>query len=120
MKSDDITRENKAVADHGVAAIDDAFMTAKVIMRSSLLAAVLAGLRALLLMRAIMAPMNRIAEILELMRTGDLRGRLSLAGKDELGAVETGFRSHHDCWRFSANDYTRQQSWYRHPSGDRT
>ncbi|MHC8355573.1 methyl-accepting chemotaxis protein [Pseudomonas sp. LB3P81] len=92
MKLNDILRENKVVADQGIVIIDDAVVTAKVIMGISLLVAVLAaGLCGLLLMRAIMAPMNRIVQILEIMRTGDLSGRLNLARKDEFGAVETGF-----------------------------
>ena len=92
MKLNDILRENKAVADLDIANIDDAVLTAKIIMGISLLVAVLAaGLCGLLLMRAIMAPMNRIVEILEIMRTGDLSRRLDLARKDEFGAVETGF-----------------------------
>ncbi|VVM56596.1 hypothetical protein PS662_01084 [Pseudomonas fluorescens] len=92
MKLNDIIRENKAVADEDIAAIDAAVVTAKTIMGISLLVAVLAaGLCGLLLMRAIMAPMNRIVEILQIMRTGDLSGRLNLARKDEFGAVETGF-----------------------------
>ena len=92
MKLNDILRENKAVADQDIVAIDDAVLTAKIIMGISLLVAVLAaGLCGLLLMRAIMAPMNRIVEILEIMRTGDLSRRLDLARKDEFGAVETGF-----------------------------
>ncbi|VVP09824.1 Methyl-accepting chemotaxis protein McpB [Pseudomonas fluorescens] len=92
MKLNDILRENKAVADKDIVAIDDAVLTAKIIMGISLLVAVLAaGLCGLLLMRAIMAPMNRIVEILEIMRTGDLSRRLDLARKDEFGAVETGF-----------------------------
>ncbi|SDU09908.1 methyl-accepting chemotaxis protein [Pseudomonas mandelii] len=92
MKLNDMIRENKAVADQDIAAIDDAVITAKVIMGISLLVAVLAaGLCGLLLMRAIMAPMNRIVQILEIMRTGDLSGRLNLERKDEFGAVETGF-----------------------------
>jgi methyl-accepting chemotaxis protein WspA len=91
-KLNDILRENKAVADQDIVAIDDAVLTAKIIMGISLLVAVLAaGLCGLLLMRAIMAPMNRIVEILEIMRTGDLSRRLDLARKDEFGAVETGF-----------------------------
>lgn len=91
-KLNDILRENKAVADQDIANIDDAVITAKVIMGISLLVAVLAaGLCGLLLMRAIMAPMNRIVQILEIMRTGDLSGRLNLERKDEFGAVETGF-----------------------------
>ncbi|TPG99110.1 methyl-accepting chemotaxis protein [Pseudomonas caspiana] len=92
MKLNDIIRENKAVADQEIATIDDAVDTAKVIMGISLLIAVLAaGLCGLLLMRAIMAPMNRIVEILEVMRAGDLSNRLNLERKDEFGAVETGF-----------------------------
>jgi methyl-accepting chemotaxis protein WspA len=92
MKLNDIIRENKAVADQDIANIDDAVVTAKAIMGISLLVAVLAaGLCGLLLMRAIMAPMNRIVQILEIMRTGDLSGRLNLERKDEFGAVETGF-----------------------------
>lgn len=92
MKLNDIISENKAVADSATAAIDDAVAAAKVSMGVSLLLAVLAaGLCGLLLMRAIMAPMNRILSILEIMRTGDLSGRLNLDRKDEFGAVETGF-----------------------------
>ncbi|MEN5091471.1 methyl-accepting chemotaxis protein [Pseudomonas protegens] len=92
MKLNDIISENKAVADSATAAIDDAVAAAKVSMGVSLLLAVLAaGLCGLLLMRAIMAPMNRIVSILEIMRTGDLSGRLNLERKDEFGAVETGF-----------------------------
>ncbi|MBV7479060.1 methyl-accepting chemotaxis protein [Pseudomonas sp. PDM31] len=92
LKLTDILRHNKAVADAEVAAIDDAVLTAKVIMGISLVIAVLAaGLCGLLLMRAIMAPMNRIVEILGIMRTGDLSSRLNLERKDEFGAVETGF-----------------------------
>ncbi|SED16974.1 methyl-accepting chemotaxis protein WspA [Pseudomonas mohnii] len=92
MKLNDIIVENKAVADKDMAAIDDAVVTAKISMGISLLVAILAaGLCGLLLMRAIMAPMNRIVSILEVMRTGDLSNRLNLERKDEFGAVETGF-----------------------------
>ncbi len=92
MKLNDIISENKAVADAATAAIDDAVATAKVSMGVSLLLAVLAaGLCGLLLMRAIMSPMNRIVDLLDIMRTGDLSGRLNLERKDEFGAVETGF-----------------------------
>ena len=92
MKVNEILRHNKSVADADIAAIDDAVVTAKVIMGISLLVAVLAAaLCGLLLMRAIMAPMNRIVRILEIMRTGDLSSRLNLERKDEFGAVETGF-----------------------------
>lgn len=92
MKLNDIIGENKKVADQAMNNIDDAVAAAKVSMLISLLVAVLAaGLCGLLLMRAIMAPMNRIVQILETMRTGDLSSRLNLDRKDEFGAVETGF-----------------------------
>jgi methyl-accepting chemotaxis protein WspA len=92
MKLNDIIRENKTVADQATTAIDDAVVAAKISMGISLLIAVLAAAGCgLLLMRAIMAPMNRIVKILEIMRTGDLSGRLNLERKDEFGAVETGF-----------------------------
>nr|WP_225927524.1 methyl-accepting chemotaxis protein [Pseudomonas ekonensis] len=92
MKLNDIISENKKVADQAMNNIDDAVAAAKVSMFVSLLVAVLAaGLCGLLLMRAIMAPMNRIVDILEIMRTGDLSTRLNLDRKDEFGAVETGF-----------------------------
>ncbi|WP_339469433.1 methyl-accepting chemotaxis protein [Pseudomonas sp. EL_65y_Pfl1_R83] len=92
MKLNDIITENKNVSDRATAAIDEAVLSAKISMAVSLLIAILAaGLCGLLLMRAIMAPMQRIVEILETMRTGDLSKRLNLERKDEFGAVETGF-----------------------------
>ncbi|WP_085612263.1 MULTISPECIES: methyl-accepting chemotaxis protein [unclassified Pseudomonas] len=92
MKLNDIIGENKKVADKAMANIDEAVTAAKVSMFVSLLVAVLAaGFCGLLLMRAIMAPMNRIVQILDIMRTGDLSSRLNLDRKDEFGAVETGF-----------------------------
>ena len=92
MKLNDIIGENKKVADQAMANIDEAVAAAKISMFVSLLVAVLAaGACGLLLMRAIMAPMNRIVQILDIMRTGDLSSRLNLERKDEFGAVETGF-----------------------------
>lgn len=80
------------VSDRATAAIDEAVLSAKISMAVSLLIAILAaGLCGLLLMRAIMAPMQRIVDILETMRDGDLSKRLNLERKDEFGAVETGF-----------------------------
>ena len=92
MKLNDIITENKNVSDRATAAIDDAVLSAKISMGVSLIIAILAaGLCGLLLMRAIMAPMQRIVEILDTMRTGDLSKRLNLERKDEFNAVETGF-----------------------------
>jgi methyl-accepting chemotaxis protein WspA len=84
--------ENKKLADKATALIASAVTSAKISMGISLLVAVIAAACCgLLLMRAIMAPMQRIVEILEVMRTGDLSQRLRLERKDEFGAVETGF-----------------------------
>lgn len=92
MKLNDIITENKNVSDRATAAIDEAVLSAKISMAVSLLIAILAaGLCGLLLMRAIMAPMQRIVDILETMRDGDPSKRLNLERKDEFGAVETGF-----------------------------
>ena len=92
MKLNDIITENKNVADRATNAIDDAVSAAKLSMFLSLAVAILAaGLCGLLLMRAIMAPMQRIVEILGTMRDGDLSKRLNLERKDEFNAVETGF-----------------------------
>lgn len=87
-----IIERNRELAENATQTIGDAVTAAKVAMGLSLLVAlVVAVLCGLLLMRAIMGPMNRIVEILEIMRSGDLSGRLNLARKDEFGAVETGF-----------------------------
>ncbi|BBP61319.1 methyl-accepting chemotaxis protein [Pseudomonas sp. St316] len=87
-----IIERNRELAENATQTIDDSVTAAKVAMGLSLLVAlIVAVLCGLLLMRAIMAPMNRIVEILEIMRSGDLSGRLNLARKDEFGAVETGF-----------------------------
>ncbi|RON05212.1 methyl-accepting chemotaxis protein [Pseudomonas brassicacearum] len=83
---------NRDQAANATDAIRQAVTAAKISMGVSLLVAVIAaGLCGLLLMRAIMAPMNRIVQILDIMRTGDLSSRLNLDRKDEFGAVETGF-----------------------------
>ncbi|MDQ0650386.1 methyl-accepting chemotaxis protein [Pseudomonas cedrina] len=92
MKLNDIITENKNVSDRATAAIDQSVLSAKISMAVSLVIAILAaGLCGLLLMRAIMSPMQRIVDILETMRDGDLSKRLNLARKDEFNAVETGF-----------------------------
>ncbi|WP_219061180.1 methyl-accepting chemotaxis protein [Pseudomonas sp. UMAB-08] len=84
--------ENKKLADHAAESISVSVADAKISMGISLLIALAAAASCgLLLMRAIMAPMQRIVQILEIMRTGDLSKRLDLDRKDEFGAVETGF-----------------------------
>jgi methyl-accepting chemotaxis protein WspA len=83
---------NYSSAQQATAASVEAVRKAKLTMDISLaLALIAAGICGLLLMRAIMAPMQKIVQILEVMRTGDLSSRLNLARKDEFGAVEAGF-----------------------------
>ena len=83
---------NRQSAFEATNAIADSVLAAKVSMLISLfLAVIAAGLCGLLLLRAIMSPMQRIVSILEVMRSGDLSRRLNLERKDEFGAVETGF-----------------------------
>ncbi|WP_458128364.1 methyl-accepting chemotaxis protein [Pseudomonas sp. Z2-11] len=87
-----IIERNRELAEQAALTIGRAVTAAEVAMGLSFVVAVLvAVLCGLLLMRAIMAPMSRIVEILDVMRSGDLSGRLNLARKDEFGAVETGF-----------------------------
>ncbi|MDH0749686.1 methyl-accepting chemotaxis protein [Pseudomonas sp. GD03842] len=84
--------KNKINADRASDNIQAAVYSAKITLGISLIIAVLvAGICGLLLMRAILAPMNRIVRILDVMRTGDLSSRLNLERKDEFDAVQTGF-----------------------------
>jgi methyl-accepting chemotaxis protein WspA len=88
----DLIVANKAVADQATNNIASAVFAAKVSMGISLIVALLAaGTCGLLLMRTILAPMNRIVTILDTMRTGDLSKRLTLDRNDEFGSVQTGF-----------------------------
>ncbi|MGE6385073.1 methyl-accepting chemotaxis protein [Pseudomonas sp. NPDC078416] len=84
--------KNKVVADKASDAIQSAVSSAKITLGISLIIALLAAAACgLLLMRAILAPMNRIVQILDTMRTGDLSTRLALDRNDEFGSVQTGF-----------------------------
>jgi methyl-accepting chemotaxis protein WspA len=84
--------KNKVTADRASDAIQTAVSSAKITLGISLIVAILAAaVCGLLLMRTILAPMNRIVRILETMRTGDLSSRLTLDRNDEFGTVQTGF-----------------------------
>jgi len=84
--------KNKVNADRASDDILSAVSSAKITLGISLIIAVLAAAACgLLLMRAILSPMNRIVRILEVMRTGDLSNRLNLDRKDEFDSVQTGF-----------------------------
>jgi methyl-accepting chemotaxis protein WspA len=84
--------KNKGNADRSSDNIQAAVSSAKITLGISLIVAVLAAAGCgLLLMRSILAPMNRIVRILETMRTGDLSSRLNLDRNDEFGSIQTGF-----------------------------
>ncbi|WP_413247404.1 MULTISPECIES: methyl-accepting chemotaxis protein [Pseudomonas] len=88
----DVIENNRASADAATRDIVSAVTTAKGSMIVSLLLAIVAaGVCGLLLMRAITAPMQRIVQALDKLRSGDLSVRLSLERKDEFGAIESGF-----------------------------
>jgi methyl-accepting chemotaxis protein WspA len=87
-----LSTKNKVIADRASDAIHTAVSSAKITLGISLIVAILAAAACgLLLMRTILAPMNRIVRILETMRTGDLSSRLTLDRNDEFGTVQTGF-----------------------------
>jgi methyl-accepting chemotaxis protein WspA len=83
---------NSKAAESATQQIASAVTSAKITMGVALLVAVIAaGICGLMLMRTIMAPMEKLLRILETMRTGDLSTRLELNRKDEFGALEVGF-----------------------------
>ena len=83
---------NSKAAEGATLQIASAVTSAKITMGVALLVAVIAaGICGLMLMRTIMAPMEKLLRILETMRTGDLSTRLELNRKDEFGDLEVGF-----------------------------
>jgi len=85
---------NKAAADNEAADIVSAVAAAKVGMEVALLLAVFAAaVCGFLVLRAILDPVQRIVQLLGVMRGGDLSARLALGRKDEFGAIETGFNA---------------------------
>ena len=87
-----VIERSRETADQASDAIVTAVATAKGSMIVSLVLAIIAaGVCGLLLMRAITAPMQRIAVGMDKLRSGDLGVRLNLERKDEFAAIETGF-----------------------------
>jgi methyl-accepting chemotaxis protein WspA len=83
---------NKAAADESANNIVNSVTSGRVIMTSALLAGLVAAFACgYFLLRAITVPMQRLLVLLEVMRSGDLSGRLDLGRRDEFGAVESGF-----------------------------
>jgi methyl-accepting chemotaxis protein WspA len=83
---------NKQQADESAVSIQKAVDKAEAGMLVSLgLAIVAAIICGVLLMRAIVTPMNSIVKTLAATGSGDLTRRLTLARKDEFNAIESGF-----------------------------
>jgi len=83
---------NKQQADESAISIQRAVDKAEVGMLASLALAIIAAIICgILLMRAIVNPMNSIVKTLEATGGGDLTRRLTLSRKDEFNAIEGGF-----------------------------
>jgi len=78
------TRSSKSIRD----SVSKAEITLLVVVLATFLVAAWAGF---LLLRAIAVPMQRLVEVVDAMRTGDLSQRLQLERGDEFGALGAGF-----------------------------
>jgi len=87
-----IVNVNKRSADAATASIRQSVQDAQRAMITSLILAVaVAVVSGFYLFRAIVRPMEQIVGALDIMRTGDLTGRLDLRRTDEFATLETGF-----------------------------
>jgi methyl-accepting chemotaxis protein WspA len=82
--NDQQTASSKSIRE----SVSKAEITLLVILVATILAAAWAGF---LLLRAITVPMERLVEVVDAMRTGDLSQRLHLERGDEFGALGAGF-----------------------------
>jgi methyl-accepting chemotaxis protein WspA len=87
-----IVNINKRSADAATASIRQSVQDAqRVMMITLILALAVAVISGFFLFRAIIRPMEQIVSALDVMRTGDLTGRLDLQRTDEFATLETGF-----------------------------
>jgi methyl-accepting chemotaxis protein WspA len=87
-----VVDHNKTKADDSTRQISAAVTRAKVVVLLSLgLGLVVAFIFGYLLLRAITGPLGRLVGILDVMRTGNLSGRLKGERRDEFGIVANGF-----------------------------
>ncbi|MGY4531097.1 methyl-accepting chemotaxis protein WspA [Pseudomonas sp. TE3786] len=85
---------NKDRADVATTSIASQAAGAKVSMLLSVLLVIAVALiSGFVLMRAIMGPLNHLAQILTVMRTGNLTTRFNNVRADEFGAVQSGFNA---------------------------
>jgi methyl-accepting chemotaxis protein WspA len=86
--------ENRSYADHSSQEILHAVNRAKIsLIVSMLLALLVAGVCGLLLLRAILKPVQQVVAGLGKLREGDLTTRLDLQRDDEFAVIETGFNA---------------------------
>ena len=87
-----IVNINKRNADAATLSIRESVQDAQRVMMTTLIVALaVAVISGFFLFRAIIKPMEEIVEALDVMRTGDLTGRLDLRRRDEFATLETGF-----------------------------
>ena len=87
-----IVDHNKTDADASTRLISEAVTRAKVVALLSVsVGLVVAFIFGYLLLGAITGPLRRFVSILDVMRTGNLSGRLTRERRDEFGTVATGF-----------------------------
>jgi methyl-accepting chemotaxis protein WspA len=84
--------ENKDQAGESTKLIAESVLRARIaVLLSVAVGLVVALLCGFFLLRAITRPLGRLVGVLDVMRTGDLSGRLSDERRDEFGTVATGF-----------------------------
>jgi methyl-accepting chemotaxis protein WspA len=87
-----IVDHNKTEADDSTRRITEAVTRARVVVLASVsVGLVVAFTFGYMLLRAITAPLGRLVGILDVMRTGNLSGRLNGESRDEFGTVANGF-----------------------------
>jgi len=83
---------NRTIADESAERISDAVDQAKASMLIAVIVALLAALVCgFFLLRALTAPMQRLVDILDVMRAGDFSQRLNFKRRDEFGQLAAGF-----------------------------
>ena len=86
--------DNKTEAESATDAIKVSVGRAKITLLAAVLVAIAAAIVCgLVLMRAIMNPMQQIVQALNRLREGDLTTRLALERNDEFGVIEAGFNA---------------------------
>ena len=90
--ADELVVENHGQADDSAEVIRSSVSGTEITLATSLGVVLLVALATgLALFRAVTAPMGRLVQVLDVMRTGNLSQRLNLGRHDEFGTLESGF-----------------------------